>query len=853
MGNRFLNFAIYCLAAGLIWLLGMPSPIKAGAAKRRGQPLGMANTSLAVSLPDSWDSSDIGDVGVPGSVDYSSGTFVVTGAGADIAGTADEFHYVYQSLTGDGQIMARVMDIGAGNPEAKGGVMIRESLAAGARSAALLMTAMRTVAFQARKKTNRDTISKAESSASAPSWIMLSRYGDAFVASISSDGLDWQVLETVRVRMLETVYVGLAVSSRDRQHLRAVAFDNVRSTGKKAGTLASLTLNPTSVTGGTPASGVVTLSAVAPSGGAVVAVADSNTTVTSAPTSVTVPAGSTSTAFSITTSEVPGDTSALFTATYGGNSKSATLNVTAPSAIAVSSLTLGAASVTGGNSAQGRVLLTGAAPSGGAVVTLSTSNAAVADVPDSVTVASGSSSMSFTITTSPVSVSSSVTFTAAYDGTTGTATLTVNPPTGPPQSGGVNYYVATTGSDTNSGTITQPLRTIQRAADLVNPGDTVIVDDGVYTYSGTNYCSPAKTIVCTTRGGIATNWVVFKSKNRWGAKIDGQNNSVDNGWAFQSNAGYIRIEGFEFYGMGSSGGSSSAIEAYNGGHDIELIGNHIHDVGRQCTQTINGLVGIYVKQNQVLIEQNSIHDIGRYAPGENGCSYPAGYIGYQTHDHAMYLSAGDDVTILNNVVYNIRRGWAVQVFPNSRTRLNILNNTFAFGNPNQHGHIVLYQASITDSNIKNNVFYQPTVAAIYVGGGATFNNTTIANNLTDVGQIADSTPSGIAFSNNQVNTNPLFLNAAGLDFHLQAASPAVDTGQTLALVTNDYEGRSRPAGNAYDRGAYEYPSTTARAAAISPYDAIARILARRQEPAGPSRLFDFRVQKRPAPTRESFR
>ena len=52
-----------------------------------------------------------------------------------------------------------------------------------------------------------------------------------------------------------------------------------------------------------------------------------------------------------------------------------------------------------------------------------------------------------------------------------------------PQSGGTTYYVATSGSDSNTGSQAQPFLTIQRAANLVNPGDTVVVADGIYTGS----------------------------------------------------------------------------------------------------------------------------------------------------------------------------------------------------------------------------------------------------------------------------------------------------------------------------------------------------------------------------------
>jgi acid phosphatase len=95
---------------------------------------------------------------------------------------------------------------------------------------------------------------------------------------------------------------------------------------------------------------------------------------------------------------------------------------------AASSLSLTPASVVGGNPSQGTVTLTGAAPPGGAVVTLSSNNTAVATVPASMTVAAGAISGNFTITTLAVSASTTVTISTSYGGTTPTASLTVNPP-----------------------------------------------------------------------------------------------------------------------------------------------------------------------------------------------------------------------------------------------------------------------------------------------------------------------------------------------------------------------------------------------------------------------------------------
>jgi Domain of unknown function (DUF4082)/Bacterial Ig domain len=91
------------------------------------------------------------------------------------------------------------------------------------------------------------------------------------------------------------------------------------------------------------------------------------------------------------------------------------------------SLTLNPATVTGGNPSTGTVTLNGPAPAGGAQVTLSSSNTAVATVPTSVTVPAGATSATFPVSTSAVAASTTVTISASGSGTL-TGSLTVIPP-----------------------------------------------------------------------------------------------------------------------------------------------------------------------------------------------------------------------------------------------------------------------------------------------------------------------------------------------------------------------------------------------------------------------------------------
>ncbi len=196
-------------------------------------------------------------------------------------------------------------------------------------------------------------------------------------------------------------------------------------------TLSSLGLNPTSVTGGTQNStGTVTLSGAAPAGGAVVSLSSSNTAVARTPASVTVAAGGTTATFTVTTSSVSTSAEITITAVYAGTTRTATLTVNpaAPPPVTLSALSLNPTSVTGGvQSSTGTVTLSGPAPSGGAVVSLSSSNTGAARTPASVSVAAGATSASFTVSTSVVMSSTTVTITASYGGTTKTAALTVNP------------------------------------------------------------------------------------------------------------------------------------------------------------------------------------------------------------------------------------------------------------------------------------------------------------------------------------------------------------------------------------------------------------------------------------------
>jgi phosphatidylserine/phosphatidylglycerophosphate/cardiolipin synthase-like enzyme/regulation of enolase protein 1 (concanavalin A-like superfamily) len=179
------------------------------------------------TLPDGWANQDIGAVGLAGSAAESNGTFTVKGAGADIWGTADGFHFAYRQLSGDGEIIARVASVQGSHHWTKAGVMIRESVSPGSRHALMLVSTARGLAFQRRVQTNGISTNTDGGAGTAPAWVRLVRTGNRIDAFRSSNGSSWTLVGTETISMSSTVLVGLALTSHDTSSLATAGFDNV--------------------------------------------------------------------------------------------------------------------------------------------------------------------------------------------------------------------------------------------------------------------------------------------------------------------------------------------------------------------------------------------------------------------------------------------------------------------------------------------------------------------------------------------------------------------------------------------------------------------------------------------------
>ena len=208
------------------------------------------------TLPSGWFESDVGSA-TAGSSGYSNGMFTIQGAGNSFGVAADGLHFVYQPLSGDGSIIARVAR--TSNTAALGGVMIRETLDAGAESM-FLATYNGSIYIFNRSSTGTNSSYAYGGGGALPRWLRLTRAGTSFTTFTSSDGVNWsQVGSSQTISMAEDVYVGLAVSSGDSSTLYTGNFDNV-------------SLN----TVGNPAPQITSLSATTGSAGSAVTVTGVN-------------------------------------------------------------------------------------------------------------------------------------------------------------------------------------------------------------------------------------------------------------------------------------------------------------------------------------------------------------------------------------------------------------------------------------------------------------------------------------------------------------------------------------------------------------------------------------------------
>jgi regulation of enolase protein 1 (concanavalin A-like superfamily) len=189
-------------------------------------------SAATAALPTGWTAEDIGSVGISGTSSESGGTYSLSGSGVDIWGNVDAFQFAHTTLSGNGEIRARVKEQSNTDPWAKAGIMIRDGSSSGAINAFVAITPANGFTFQWRATTAgaSNFTSGPPANTSPNNWVRLTRSGTLVTAYVSANGTTWTQIGTTTLTMGTTTSVGLAVTSHNNAALGTAAFDNVTIT-----------------------------------------------------------------------------------------------------------------------------------------------------------------------------------------------------------------------------------------------------------------------------------------------------------------------------------------------------------------------------------------------------------------------------------------------------------------------------------------------------------------------------------------------------------------------------------------------------------------------------------------------
>jgi hypothetical protein len=370
---------------------------------------------------------------------------------------------------------------------------------------------------------------------------------------------------------------------------------------------------------------------------------------------------------------------------------------------------------------------------------------------------------------SPTSVS--VTAVSQADSTkSATATVTIQLPS----RSGVTYYVSTSGNDNNAGTLAAPWRTIQKAANTVQPGDTVQVRAGTYN----------EVVTLKNSGNSTQGYITFANYAGEAPIVDGTGLSIGASgqtglFSLEGTFNYIVIKGFEIrnYSSSSRGKVPVGIDFEGAGSNIEILNNHIHNIvqtlsscnaanalavalyGTQAPASINNITlwGNEIDHNttgcsenvsfdgnvQYFVQANNlVHDgdnIGLDNIGFEGVSSNSAYD--QARDGWVFQNTIYNISSTTNPVYHNQVG-ADAYYCDGCTRIiverNLIHDSDLSEMASEHsGHTSSYVT------FRNNIIYHSLYVGLSIGGysknvGGTDHCVIVNNSLWDNGTYGNS-------------------------------------------------------------------------------------------------------------------
>jgi hypothetical protein len=189
------------------------------------------------SLPKPWQSVSIGETPAGGAV-YCDSQFIVVGGGPDIWNETDGFQFVYQSLSGDWDIIIHLDSMPPAQRYSKAGIMARFSLDPQSVNVAITIDYVRPIMVCAMQYRGQfgDTTAVIHRSFdetphkfdySPPIWLRLTRSGDLFTGYVSRDRGEWYRIGSVTIPMESEILIGMAVTSHSEQVLHTGVFSSL--------------------------------------------------------------------------------------------------------------------------------------------------------------------------------------------------------------------------------------------------------------------------------------------------------------------------------------------------------------------------------------------------------------------------------------------------------------------------------------------------------------------------------------------------------------------------------------------------------------------------------------------------
>jgi hypothetical protein len=289
-----------------------------------------------------------------------------------------------------------------------------------------------------------------------------------------------------------------------------------------------------------------------------------------------------------------------------------------------------------------------------------------------------------------------------------------------------DYYVATTGSDSNAGTMAAPFATLQKGVNTAVAGDTVYLRAGTY-----NITTPATSGagVNFTKSGTATNPINYFAYQGEVPVFDFTNMVIStSGYThgFVINASYLHFKGLEIRYVPMNTFSNNGVAVTGGGYDIfELLNMH-HNSG-------NGIfIGSKTAGGHQIINCDAHDNYDATSSQGQGQNADGFGVHYQTTGPTTIIrgcrswwNSDDGYDLINQEVpVTVESSWA---FGNGYA----MYGTFNPADGNGNGFKMGSSATGVRHLVQNNVAWKNKASGFYAnhstGGNTWYNNTSFMN------------------------------------------------------------------------------------------------------------------------------